>query len=117
MGNTLSIVNGGTVKIFYAVDQFSSATIQAGRKYTNGRPIMQGLLSPQDNSPAPGRPEFKWKSALDSESDSVSYQLQVSKTQDFKTLELDIPGITDTEYTSGKTVQWRGVLLEGAGRG
>jgi hypothetical protein len=121
-GNTLGIANGGTVKIFYAVDEFSSGTIQAGRKYTNGRPLMQGLLTPQNNGPAPGRPQFKWNSALDQESDSVTYQLQVSKTSDFKILELNAPDIADTEYTSpttfkGAAFYWRVRAADAIGYG
>jgi hypothetical protein len=121
-GNTLNTVNGGTVKIFYAVDQFGSANIQAGRKYTNGRPVMQGLISPEDNSSAAGKPEFSWKSALDPESETVSYQLQVSKTPDFKTPELNTTGICDTKFTStvafsGVPFYWRVRAKDNAGYG
>jgi hypothetical protein len=121
-GDTLSIVNGGTVKIFYLVDHFSSGTIQAGRKYTNGRPKMQGLLSPENNGQVLGKPKFEWNSAFDPESDLLLYQLQVSKTQDFKTLELNITDIVDKEYTAansfkGAAFYWRARAADAIGYG
>jgi hypothetical protein len=119
--NLLSTVNGGTVKIFYA-DDSAVGTIHAGRKYTNGRPRMQGLLSPEDNTSAPGTPEFSWKSAVDPNSETASYELQVSEAQDFKTPVLDVPDITSTSYTpdqvfTGTEFYWRVRARDEAGFG
>jgi hypothetical protein len=122
MANALSVTNGGTVKIFYAVDQFSSATIQAGRKYTNGRPFMQGLLSPENNGLAPSRPEFSWRSALDQESEPVTYQLQVATSPNFTNLSLDVDKISGTTYNSpmdfiGPAFYWRVRAFDATGPG
>jgi len=122
MGDTPSVTNGGTVKIFYDTDQFSSASIQAGRKFTNGRPKMQGLISPEDNSSTLTNPEFKWNSALDVEGEPITYQLQVSKSKNFDTLERDASGLTTTKYTSptplaGSSFYWRVRARDGMGFG
>jgi hypothetical protein len=100
--NALATTNGGTVKIFYAVNQIIPANIQAGRTYTNGRPVMTQLLAPENNTAAPMRPTFEWVSATDPDSDAVKYQLQVSKAPDFTTLEMERFGIANTQQAAEK---------------
>jgi hypothetical protein len=103
--NALATTNGGTVKIFYAVDQFSSGNIQFGRKYTNGRPAMPQLLAPENNTAASMRPLFEWESATDPDSDTVKYQLQVSKAADFASLEMERVGISSTQLATDKDLK------------
>jgi hypothetical protein len=105
------------VKIFYAIDQFSSATIQAGRIYTSGRPKMLGLFEPKDNSTVRKVPGFRWENASDSEGGGITYQLQVSRNPDFGALELNISGITGTRITSTKELTGSFFLLESARQG
>jgi len=120
--NSPSTTNGGTVKIFYAVDQFSAGTIQAGRKYTNGRPAMKELLEPQNNSAAPMKPLFKWQSAADPDGDTIKYQLQVSRSYDFLTVEEEHTGIADTQQAASEDMKggpfyWRVRASDDGGNG
>ncbi|MEM3043559.1 MAG: hypothetical protein QXD84_08475 [Thermoplasmata archaeon] len=120
--NTLSTTNGGTVKIFCAEDRSGSGTIQAGRKYTNLRPPAPGLLEPGDNTAGPVRPVFRWEAVADPEGEPVTYQLQVSRSPEFGTLEVDISGIPSTEHEVAKELlggpfYWRVRASDGWGSG
>ena len=120
--NTPATANGGTVKIFYAVDGFSAGTIQAGRKYTNGRPAAPVLLEPENGGSAPIRPVFKWEAAADAEGDSVRYEIQLAKVKDFSTVETGNPSIAGEQWTADKDLKggpfyWRVRASDGWGNG
>jgi hypothetical protein len=104
MANILSTTNGGTVKIMYETDQFSSAipNMYVGRFYKNSRPVMQGLISPEPNSTTELEPVFKWMEANDPEGDAMSYELQVSTSTRFSPPELDVEDLDNTEYSAVK---------------
>jgi hypothetical protein len=121
-GDTLSAANGGTVKIFYDSNSLSSGHILGGRLYSNGRPKMQGLVSPAENGAALLKPVFQWSAAKDPEGDPVSYQLQVSGTEDFKNTVINVEGIKGEQYTSTKNLVgtyffWRVRAMDIAGYG
>ncbi|MGQ9582908.1 MAG: OmpL47-type beta-barrel domain-containing protein [Thermoplasmatota archaeon] len=116
----LSASNGGTVKIFY-FSKSISGTIQAGRTYSNGLPAMRGLLSPLEGAYTSPKPTFKWNKAEDPENQPITYQLQVSSSNQFSTLKLDQKDIKGTEYTSPISLAgecyWRVRASDGAGFG
>jgi hypothetical protein len=103
-GNIQTLNNGGTVKLMYETDQFSGSmtNIKAGRIYKNGRPVMQGLISPEPNQTTELEPVFKWEPAVDPESDSISYELQVATNTKFSPVELDVEDLDSTEYSAVK---------------
>jgi len=123
-GNIQTTNNGGTVKLMYETDQFSDAlgNIKAGRVYKNGRPVMQGLISPEPNTTTELEPVFKWMDALDPEGDAIAYQLQVSTETKFSPLELDVEDLEGTEYSANKELiggnfYWRVRAKDKAGYG
>jgi hypothetical protein len=110
--NTLSTINGGTVKIFYQTGKSGAADIQTGRLFINGRPQMGDLYLPEDNGTALVRAVFSWEQAVDPDNDSVNYELQVSDSPAFNTTIVDKEGITGTTWTSdvdliGYRFYWR----------
>ncbi|MEM3042223.1 MAG: hypothetical protein QXD84_01595 [Thermoplasmata archaeon] len=109
--DTLSETNGGTVKLCYNYKEMSG-TVFAGRKLINGKPRMESLLSPANNTGTVPKPTFKWKAATDPDGDPVTYHLQVSAKMDMSNPILDVTGIETTQYTStvsfiGKEFFWR----------
>jgi hypothetical protein len=120
-GNGISSVNGGTVKIFYETNM-TYGTIRAGRLYSNGRPLMQGLEHPLDNGSSLLRPEFRWWSAIDPEGDNISYQIQVAIWPDFKMPLVDIDGLRLYNFAPaddllGKEFFWRVRATDAIGYG
>jgi hypothetical protein len=112
LANTPSLINGGTVKIFYEMDLFSSASIQAGKMYISGRPRMQGLISPVNGGTAPMNTDFVWKNASDPDGGPVTYHIQIANNPAFAPTEISAEGINGTSYTSqkallGATFYWR----------
>ncbi|MEM4728628.1 MAG: hypothetical protein QXH42_02560 [Thermoplasmata archaeon] len=111
--NTLSTVNGGTVKIFYAELHMDDADIRTGRLYTNGRPTIPGLEAPENNTGAALKPAFRWRPAIDPEGESVTgYHLQVSRDPDFSSIILDMADIKSNNFIStlnleGSYFYWR----------
>ncbi|MEM2869204.1 MAG: hypothetical protein QW379_02120 [Thermoplasmata archaeon] len=97
--NSLSLVNGGTVKIFYMEKDTAGGVILAGRTYTNGRPVMQELSSPPDGSAVNAPPLLKWAPASDPEGESVTYTVQVSSGSDFSTIVNEESDLAGTEYS------------------
>ena len=109
--DTLSEKNGGTVKIFYTHKQVSGSVL-SGRTYTNGRPIMQRLLSPANDSGTVDIPLFRWNPANDPDKDAISYQLQIANDSWFESLWIELSNISDTQSISpiplsGKDLYWR----------
>jgi len=109
--DTLSELNGGTVKIFYTKAYFSG-NITSGRTYVNGRPLMQGLLFPTNGTGTTDMPVFRWKAARDPDLDAVRYQLQVSNESSFGSPWVNISNLTETQAAppvalSGKDLFWR----------
>jgi hypothetical protein len=97
--DTLSTVNGGTVKLLYATNESAGATIRAGRLYSNERPYMTAPPGP-DQAPAHPRTYFTWQPAMDDEGDSVRYHLLASQNADFSEPVIDVEGIVSTAYWS-----------------
>jgi hypothetical protein len=109
--NALSTNNGGTVKIYYAVDNVGGS-VQGGRVYKNGRPVMGELLTPARDGAALLRPTFTWEDATDPEKDPVTYHLQVSATNTFGTTVIDEDNLHSESYTAptdlvGTEFYWR----------
>jgi hypothetical protein len=112
LGNNLSTVNGGTVKVFSETSRDNSATILAGRRYISCKPVMQGLILPPDNGMADLRTAFHWRNGSDPDGDTLTYQLQVSDGPGFANLLLNVEWIKELAYTStrdlyGKPLCWR----------
>jgi len=119
--NSLSTNNGGTVKIYFSVDS-SSGSIQGGRVYKNGRPLMGELISPGNDGVALLKPTFKWEQAVDPEADKPVYQLQVAASSTFTPTIIDEDGIRSESYTSdrdlvGTEFFWRVRAGDAAGYG
>jgi hypothetical protein len=97
--DTLSNTNGGTIKIFYA-EKTVTGTLQSGRTYTNGRPIMGRLLLPGNNSFInTSRPRFNWSAAIDPDGDPARYHIVVSGDPGFCSTVLDRRGLAAAELT------------------
>jgi hypothetical protein len=111
IGKNLSIINGGTVKLFYS-DLFMPGTVYKGMMFSNARPKIKDLLEPVSGTETVIRPTFKWDQVEDPEGDTVVYQVQVSTTSDFASIRHDQAGIADDEYRPttpllGKEFFWR----------
>jgi hypothetical protein len=98
--DTLSAANGGTVKLFSAINETSGASISAGRLYSNERPHISGGAPSPDRSPAQPRTYFTWGPAIDTEGDTAKYNLMVSANQDFSDPIIDVEGLTTEAYWS-----------------
>jgi hypothetical protein len=110
-GNSISTANGGTVKILFARDGIGG-TVEGGRIYKNGRPVMGELLTPARDGAALLRPTFTWEDATDPEKDPVTYHLQVSATNTFGTTVIDEDNLHSESYTAptdliGTEFYWR----------
>jgi len=92
-----SSINGGTIKLFQSELQING-TLAAGRNYTNGRPVMKGLLSPANMSYFNIPPELSWNAAQDPENENVTYQLLVAPTSDFAAPVLDKGGLANMKF-------------------
>jgi hypothetical protein len=73
---------------------------------------MGDLLSPENDGTGTVRTEFSWQAARDPESDSVTYNIQVSDSSTFATTIINKQGLTQTQYTSetdltGAAFYWR----------
>ncbi|MGQ9583540.1 MAG: OmpL47-type beta-barrel domain-containing protein [Thermoplasmatota archaeon] len=120
--NSPSTLNGGTIKIFYTEKDTTGGVMQSGRTYTNGRPAMQGLLSPENGGAMGAAPVLSWAPALDPESEPITYTIQLSRDQDFSTILEEKKGITQTEHRLNEELEngqyhWRVRASDGHGPG
>jgi len=122
-GASLSASNGGTIKLFYALElSMNEPNVQGGRIYKNGRPVMQELLSPSNDGPTILRPTFTWEAAVDPEGEPATYQIQVASSRSFSPTIIDKSGITGKSYTAsvelvGAEFFWRVRARDVAGFG
>jgi len=86
--DTLSSGNGGTVKIIYT-EKTGAGIIQAGRKFTNGRPVLGALLFPGNGSFINANPTLNWSGAADPDGDPVKHHLMVDDDSDLSSPLLD----------------------------
>ncbi|MGQ9583539.1 MAG: OmpL47-type beta-barrel domain-containing protein [Thermoplasmatota archaeon] len=102
--DTLSTQNGGSVKIFYA-EKLVTGTVQGGRVYYNGRPVVGGLLSPANGSYLNASPSLSWSPGTDPDGDPLSYHLQLATDPGFATVLIDERGLSATELAPPEALE------------
>jgi hypothetical protein len=90
--DTLTTGNGGTVKIVYT-ERTGAGVVSAGRVFKNGRPVIPGLLLPENNSFINSDPQFNWTFAADPDGDAPLHHLMVDDDPAFSSPELDRTGL------------------------
>jgi hypothetical protein len=123
-GDTLTTANGGSIKLSYSEKNIASGTFLGGRLFANGKPHMNGLVSPPYGAEVAPRVVFVWQAASDPDNDPLTYHIQVAASDDFspESIQFEKDGLKVTTYTSpialhGKPFYWRVIASDKAGPG
>lgn len=90
--------------------------------YTNRAPDAFDLISPADGSSQSNDVDFNWNDTTDPDTgDTVTYHIQVDDDISFSSPEVDVSGLTNSDYTalglSGGTYYWRVEAVDNHGYG
>jgi hypothetical protein len=101
--NVASSRNGGTIKLF-PNELKINGTLAAGRNYTNGRPVLKGLVSPANNSFCNAITEMSWNAAEDPETEGIEYQILVATSNDFSSAVINRQDLTKTKFNPSSAI-------------
>ena len=123
IGDKADTTNGGSIKLSYSDKDVASGQLLGGRLLANGKPRMQGLISPPNGQEVAPIPTFQWQEGIDPDNDPLLYHLQVASVEDFDTTIIDEEGLRKQTYTasgplaSGTTYYWRVAAADPLGPG